>query len=55
MSKLAQKDISVVVDFSAAEVGTATYKASIVFAEGFENVGALKTNAVSATVQASEG
>ena len=55
MSKLAQKDISVVVDFSAAEVGTATYRASVVFAEGFENVGALKTNAVSATVQASEG
>ena len=55
ISKLTEKDISVVVDFSAAEVGTATYKASIVFSEGFEHVGALKTNAVSATVQAAEG
>ena len=54
ISKLTEKDISVVVDFSAAEVGTATYKANIVFAEGFEHVGALKTNAVSATVQISE-
>lgn len=55
IGKLTEKDISVVVDFSAAEVGTATYKANIVFAEGFEHVGALKTNSVSATVQVAEG
>jgi len=51
INRLTAEDISAVVDFSAAEVGTATYKATIVFAEGFPNVGALKTSSVSATVQ----
>ncbi len=55
VSKLTEKDIFVMVDFSAAEVGTSTYKASIVFGAGFEHVGALKTNSVSATVQLAEG
>lgn len=54
VNKLTEKDIFVMVDFSAAEVGTATYKASIVFGAGFEHVGALRANAVSATVQALE-
>lgn len=51
---LQERDITAVVDFSAAEVGTATYKATIVFGEKFSNVGALKTNSVSATVQLME-
>ena len=51
INRLTAEDITAVVDFSAAEVGTATYKATIVFAEGFPNVGALKTSSVSATVQ----
>lgn len=51
---LTEEDIKAVVDFSSAEVGTAYYKATIVFAEGFANVGAMKTNSVSATVQAVE-
>lgn len=51
---LEEENITAVVDFSAAEVGTATYKATIVFDEKFPNVGALKTNSVSATVQAAE-
>lgn len=51
INRLTAEDISAVVDFSAAEVGTATYKATIVFAEGFPNVGALKTSSVSATLQ----
>lgn len=51
ISRLTEKDIIAVVDFSAAEVGTATYKASIVLGEEFTEVGALKTNSVSATVQ----
>lgn len=55
VSKLTEKDIFAMVDFSAAEVGTSTYKASIVFGAGFEHVGALKTNSVSATVQLAEG
>ncbi len=54
VSRLTAEDITAVVDFSAAEPGTATYKASIVFAEGFPNVGALKTSTVSATLQAQE-
>lgn len=54
ISKLNERDITAVVDFSAAEVGTATYKANIVISEKFPNVGALKTNSVSATVQAAE-
>lgn len=52
--KLNERNITAVVDFSNAEVGTATYKANIVFDEAFTNVGALKTNSVSATVQAVE-
>ena len=51
ISKLTEDDIVVEVDFTNAEVGTATYKANIRFAEGFEDVGALKTNSVSAMVQ----
>lgn len=42
------------VDFSAAEAGTAYYKATIRFAEGFEALGAMKTYSVSATVQEKE-
>ena len=54
VAKLTEEDIKAVVDFSNAEVGTATYKAAIVFGENFPNVGALKTSTVSATVQAKE-
>lgn len=54
INKLTAEDISAVVDFSAAEIGTATYKATIVFGEEFPNVGALKTSSVSATVQETE-
>ena len=54
ITKLTEEDITAEVDFANAEVGTATYRANIVFAEGFSNVGALKTNSVTATVQAEE-
>ena len=50
ISALTEDDIRAVVDLSAAEVGTATYKAVIVINEKFPNVGALKTSSVSATV-----
>lgn len=50
LSKLTEKDITAVVDLSAAEVGTATYKAVIMVGPDFPNVGALKTSSVSATV-----
>jgi len=55
LAALKERDITAVVDFANAEVGTATYKANITFGEAFPNVGALKTNSVSATVQAAEG
>ena len=54
LSQLTEEDITAVVDLSAAEVGTATYKATIVFDEKFPNVGAMKTSSVSATVQPKE-
>lgn len=54
INRLTADDITAVVDFSEAEVGTATYKASIVFGQDFPNVGALNTSSVSATVQVQE-
>ena len=54
IAKLKEKDIAVAVDFTNAEVGTATYKASISISDEFPNVGALKTSSVSATVTAIE-
>lgn len=55
LQALKERDIIAVVDFANAEPGTATYKANIVFGEKFPNVGALKTNSVSATVVQTEG
>ena len=55
IAALKERDITAVVDFSAAEVGTATYKATIIFGDKFSHVGALKTNSVSATVLPVEG
>ena len=54
LMKLNERDITAVVDFTNAEAGTATYKANITFSDKFSNVGALKTNSVSATVQQAE-
>lgn len=54
VEKLELEDITVAVDFANAEVGTATYKASITISDKFPNVGALKASAVSATVTAIE-
>ena len=55
MTLLTEEDISAVVDFSAAEEGSSTFKVSIVFAEGFKKLGAVGTYSVSATVTAVEG
>ena len=54
ISSMTAEDIKAVVDFSNAEAGTTTYKATIVFGEEFAHVGALKTYTVSATVQVPE-
>ena len=50
-----EENIRAVVDFTNAEVGTATYKVTIVCGEQFPNVGAVKPSSVSATVQALGG
>ncbi len=50
MGRLTEKDIIAVVDFSGAEVGTTTFRATITFAEGFSNVGVLRSDPVSAVV-----
>lgn len=50
ISRLSPEDVLVVVDFTGAEADTATFKAVIVFPEGFETVGALGAYTVSATV-----
>lgn len=52
IAKLTAEDVLVVVDFTGAEADTATFKATIVFPEGFETVGALGAYTVSATVHA---
>lgn len=55
IDSLTEDDITAVVDFSNAEVGTETYKAVINISAEFPNVGAMKASSVSATVQASGG
>ena len=50
ISALKESDITAVVDLSAAETGTATYKAVIKISDEFPNVGAMKSSSVSATV-----
>ena len=44
-------DVVVTVDFTGAEVGTSTFKASVVFGEKFSRVGTLKIEPVSATIE----
>ena len=55
IAALQEENIRAVVDFTNAEVGTATYKVKIVFDDTFPNVGAIKVSSVSATVQAAGG
>lgn len=52
VSKLKEEDIMVVVDFTGAEIGTATFPVRAVFPEGFKNVGVFKAESVSASVMA---
>lgn len=55
INALTEEDIFAVVDFSSAEAGSATYKATISFSDGFKTVGALKPSPVSAIVRPKEG
>ena len=50
IDKLQAEDMSVTVDFTGAEIGTSTFRANVTFAAGFEGVGTLRADAVSASV-----
>ena len=52
IAKLKADDVMVVVDFTGAEIGTATFPVRAVFADGFREVGVLKSESVSASVVA---
>lgn len=50
IAALTDEDVMVVVDFTGAEVGTATFPVRAVFSDGFRDVGILKSESVSASV-----
>ena len=54
VNKMSAEDIFVTVDFTGAEIGSATYKATILFAEEYPSLGAMGAYSVSATVQLAE-
>ena len=50
ITSLKSDDVMVVVDFTGAEVGTATFPVRAVFTDGFRDVGIFKSESVSASV-----
>lgn len=50
MSRLDVEDIIATVDFTGAQIGTSTFKVNLTFAEGFNNLGAVGSIVVTATV-----
>ena len=50
VANITPEDIHVTVDFTGAEPGTSTFKATVVYGNGFEQVGTLKTESVSAKI-----
>ena len=50
IAKLTADDVMVVVDFTGAEVGTATFPVRAVFTDGFRDVGVFRAESVSASV-----
>lgn len=52
VSKLTAADVTVTVDFSNAEIGTSTFRVNVTFPAGFEAVGTIKADSVSASVTA---
>lgn len=52
IARLTGEDVVVSVDFTDAEVGNFTFPASVTFAAGFEDVGTLRSDSVSASVLA---
>ncbi len=54
VNQLTSESIFATVDFSGAEAGTATFPAAFTFPDGFESLGVLKYDSVSATVVPAE-
>lgn len=52
IARLTDADVTVVVDFTDAEIGTSTFPVRAVFADGFQNVGVFQSESVSASVVA---
>lgn len=50
IAKLTEQQFTVTVDFAGAEVGTSTFRAVVTYANGFEDVGTLRIDSVSATL-----
>lgn len=50
IDKLTAQDMAVTVNFAGAEIGTSTFRADVSFAPGFEGVGTLRADTVSASV-----
>ena len=50
MNRLTVEDITAVVDLTGAQIGTSTFKVSLTFVEGFQQLGAVGSNVVTATV-----
>lgn len=55
IQNLTAKDVTVRVDFTDAEAGTSTYRATVVYAEAFDKVGTFKADPISASIQAHTG
>lgn len=51
IAKMKESDLSVTVDFTGAQTGTATMKAEFVLADGYKEIGAVGSYSVSATVR----
>lgn len=54
IAKLTEIYITVTVDFTGAEIGTSTFRAVVTYADGFEDVGTLRVDSVSATLTLAE-
>lgn len=52
IARLTDDDVKLVVDFTGAEIGTATFPVRAVFSDGFRDVGMFKAESVSASVVA---
>lgn len=50
IARLTENSFTVTVDFTGAEVGTSTFRAVVSYADGFEDVGTLRIDSVSATL-----